>query len=442
VKTASKPSLLAIDGGTPVRTQPLPWSLPGVPWIGGEELELVSQVIRAQSPFRYYGPNHTGMADRLEREWCERFGCRHALAVNSGTAALHIGLLALGIGPGDEVLVPGFMWVSCLSAIVRTGAIPRLVDIDESYNMDPDDLRAKIGPHSKAVLLVHMLGATGRLNALTNVARQSGLYLLEDCAQALGASYQGVPVGGFGDVAVFSFQLNKNLTSGEGGMIHCNDSEIYNRCYAIHDLGYIRNNEGRLASSDHHYKLWGVGSRMSELTAAFLLAQVRRLDLVLDDLRQTKRRLSQALSDMPNLRFRPLPDPAGDSCQSLTTVFEERNLARRMAEALRAEGIRGPNGSAVLVHTDELVHHWYFKNSSLTERCSNASDGFPWSHPANGFAREYSYESGTLPCCDSLSQRTLLHSLSCRFEPRDIEDIIAAYRKVSAALLHPDYAGV
>jgi dTDP-4-amino-4,6-dideoxygalactose transaminase len=116
-------------------------------------------VIRARSPFRYYGPSHTGMADRLEKEWCERFGCRYALAVNSGTAALHISLLAIGVGPGDEVLVPGFMWVSCLSAIVRTGAIPRLVDIDESYNMDPDDLRAKIGQRSKAILLVHMMGA-------------------------------------------------------------------------------------------------------------------------------------------------------------------------------------------------------------------------------------------------------------------------------------------
>src|ERR1700751_2410412 len=153
-----KSNRLAIDGGTPVRSTPLPWELPGAYFIDDEEKRLVTQVVEARSPFRFYGLDAQGMVDRLQSDWCSTFGHKHALGVNSGSAALHIALCAFGVGPGDEVLVPGYMWVACISAIVRTGAIPRLVDIDESFCMDPVDLERKIGPRSKAVLLVNMSG--------------------------------------------------------------------------------------------------------------------------------------------------------------------------------------------------------------------------------------------------------------------------------------------
>src|SRR5262245_24348128 len=162
-------NLLAIEGGVPVRSQPLPWERPGAHWIGDEELELVSRVIKAQSPFRFYGLNPQRMVDTLESEWCEAFGHRHALGVSSGTAALSISMSALGVGPGDEVLVPGYMWVSCISAIVRSGAIPRLVDIDETFCVDPEDLKRKIGPQSRAVLFVHMSGAPGRIEEVVGI---------------------------------------------------------------------------------------------------------------------------------------------------------------------------------------------------------------------------------------------------------------------------------
>lgn len=264
---------LALEGGTPVRTLPLPWELPGSHYIGQEELDMLRQVVEARSPFRYYGPDLKHMVDRLEDAFRSRYGKAHALGVNSGTAALHIALAAIGVGPGDEVLVPGYMWVSCLSAVVRLGAIPRLVDIDDTFCMCPDDLKKKIGPRSKAIMCVHMSGAPGHIDQISEIARGAGIALLEDCAQANGASLKGKRVGTFGDIAIMSFQLNKNMTAGEGGMIVCDDESLYNRAFAVHDLGYARDASGRLDVKNEACQLWGIGSRMSEITGAFALAQ-------------------------------------------------------------------------------------------------------------------------------------------------------------------------
>ncbi len=236
--------------------------MPGAYYIDEEEKRLVNQVIEARSPFRFYGLDAQGMVDRLESEWCSTFGHKHALGVNSGSAALHIALAAFGVGPGDEVLVPGYMWVSCMSAIVRTGAIPRLVDIDGSFCMDPVDLERKIGPRSKAVLIVNMSGVMGRNDRIAEICRKHKLRLLEDCAQAIGASLKGRSAGSYGDIGIYSFQLNKNMTSGEGGLLVTEDEDLYKRCVALHDLGYARNAEGRLDPSDERYQYWGIGSRM------------------------------------------------------------------------------------------------------------------------------------------------------------------------------------
>jgi len=241
---------LAIHGGTPVRVRPLAWESPGGNRIGAEELDLVTRVVQAQSPFRFYGPDPQHMVDTLESEWGEAFAHRYALAVSSGTAALSIAIGAFGIGPGDEVLIPGLLWVSTVSAVVRAGAIPRLVDIDETFCMDPADLERKIGPHTRAVLCVHIAGAPGRMRRIAEICRARGLVLIEDCAQAAGAHQDGTAVGRFGDVGIFSFQLNKTITSGEGGMVVSEREDVFRRAVAVHDLGYARDGSGRLDTSD------------------------------------------------------------------------------------------------------------------------------------------------------------------------------------------------
>ncbi len=427
---------LAIEGGSPVRTEPLPWELPGAHWIGEEERALVERVVLAQSPFRFYGPNPQHMVETLESEWRETYGHRHALAVSSGTAALSIALSALAIGPGDEVLVSGYMWVSCVSAIVRAGAIPRLVDIDETFCIDPQDMERKINERTRAVLLVHMSGAPGNVRDIAAIAKKHDIHLIEDCAQAAGASQNGVPVGRFGDIATFSFQLNKNMTAGDGGMIVANDDELFRRIVALHDLGYARNDAGRLDTSDETCQLWGIGARMSDLAGAMALAQSRKLGQITGAMRSAKWRIREALADIKQITFREIPDPAGDSGPFMITTFPDADICARFVEALKAEGLRGPAGSLSCVSMREWGLHWYFNIPSLTGKRSNSRDGFPWTHPLNAFAEEIDYHRGALPKCDDLHDRSSLLSIASKLSDEDVDDIILAFRKVAHALFN------
>lgn len=425
---------LAIRGGKPVRTQPLPWELPGAHWIDEEERTLVDQVVKARSPFRFYGPDLQHMVDRLEQEWCETYGHPHALAVSSGTAALSIAMSALELGPGDEVLIPGYLWVSCVAAVVRTGAIPRLVDIDDTFCMDPKDLARKISPHSRAVLCVHMSGAPGHIDQIAALCQAHGLKLIEDCAQAAGASFKGTPVGRFGHIAIFSFQLNKNMTSGEGGLLVCKDAALFERIVALHDLGYPRTEEGRLDTTREDCQLWGYGARMSELAGAMALAQMRKLPTITGAMRHAKWRIRDGIQGLNGLSFRHVPDPAGDSGPFLLTQLADSHTADWFVEALRAEGIMGPAGSLACITMRQWGLHWYCNIPSLVERRSNSRDGFPWTHSANSFAKSYSYAAGTLPVCDDMQERGVILTIASVLTDQDVEDIIHAICKVSGAL--------
>lgn len=426
---------LAINGGAPVRRTPLPWELPGAHWFGPQEQRLVGQVVKARSPFRFYGLNLQHMADKLEAAFRRRFDRKYALAVGSATAGLHIALGALGLGPGDEVLLPGYLWISCLSAIVRLGAIPRLVDINDTFCMDGADLKRKITPHSKAILLVHMSGAPGAVDEIAAIARKHNLKLVEDCAQSIGGSLHGRQTGTFGDLAVFSFQLNKNISSGEGGMIICDDEHLYKRCFALHDLGYARTAAGRLDLADPRYRLWGVGSRMGELPAAMALAQFSKLDRITGAMRRAKWTIRKRLADIPGLEFRNILDPAGDTGPFLITLYPTAEIADKFTDALRAEGIRGPEGSFVCLKLTEWGLHWYANNAGLAAKASISPSGWPWTDPANKFARKYRYARGTLPVCDDLASRGGLLTVASCLTTKDIDDIVRAFRKVAAVYL-------
>jgi len=434
-ETSEFANRLAIEGGRPVREAPLPWELPGTHWIGDEEAELVERVIRARSPFRYYGPDPQHMVDTLEAEWRQRFGMPYALGVNSGSQALLIALAAFEVGPGDEVLVPGYMWASCLSAVIRLGAIPRLVDIDETFCMDPDDVAAKINERTRAILYVNMSGAPGHIEPIAQIAKARGVFLLEDCAQAAGASQNGRQVGTFGDIAIFSFQLNKNMTSGDGGMLMCRDEHLYKRCFAIHDLGYARNAAGRLDPAEEAYQLWGVGARMSELAGAMALAQFRKLDNITGAMRGAKWKIREALTGIDGLSFREIPDPAGDSGPFLLTRYPSPEKRDRFVDAMVAEGIRGPEGSLACLKMSAWGMHWYFNNPSLVNKRSLSADGFPWSHPANAFAAEIDYRRGLLPGCDERHDHCALLTIASCLTDADVDDIVTAFRKVARVVL-------
>ena len=168
--------------------------------------------------------------EQLEQSFSKFMGSRYGMAVTSGTAALMCGLAGLGIGPGDEVIVPAYTWIASASAVVAVGAVPIMAEVDASLTLDPVDVEKKISPYTRAILPVHMRGAACRMDELLKIARAHNLSVLEDTAQANGASYQGRRLGTIGDVGAFSLQFNKIMTSGEGGMLLTNDPDILSAC--------------------------------------------------------------------------------------------------------------------------------------------------------------------------------------------------------------------
>lgn len=422
---------LAMDGGVPVRSLPLPQEWCGAHYMDELECGAAVRVCKSKTLFRYYGLDLQNEVSKLEQEFAAAIGVRYALAVSSGTGALQVALGALGVGPGDEVLVPGYFWVATVGAVVRSGAIPVLVDCDDTFNMDPQDAAKKITPRTQAILVVYMGGVIGRIREIVALARLHNLKVIEDCAQAAGASQHGVKAGAFGEVAIFSFQMNKHMTSGEGGMVVTDDENLYQRAFAIHDLGYPRNDAGRLVMDDPALQLWGIGCRMSELTGAVARVQLTKLNRITGAMRSAKLKIKRALADV--LTFREVPDPDGDAGSFLMTVFPTRGQSLTFTEALRAEGVVAASGGMYPIHMDQWGLHIYYNVASLVNK-RGISAVSPWQMTENRASADISYAKGTCPHLDDLVSRTMIFCVASILADADVEDIIMAYRKVAAAV--------
>ena len=420
---------LAIHGGSPVRSQPLPLEFPGVHHMDEEEVDAATRVLRHRSPFRYYGVKLRGEVDQFEKEFAARLGVPYAVAVSSGTGALHTALGALGVGPGQEVIVPAYMWVSVVAAVVNLGAVPVLADIDDTFGINPEDLQHRITPRSRGVIAVHMSGAPMNIAPIVEIARERGLFLLEDCAQANGASIGGQNVGTFGDMGIFSFQMNKNMTAGEGGCVVTRDLHLYRRAVACHDLGYARDDQGRLMFNVPGLCMWGRGYRLDEIRGAVLRVQLRKMSSIVDRMRNSKHRIRQALELLPGVRLRRVVDPAGDTGAFLITTYESSSIAQQVNTALRAEGITTfPQGMSNVMMTDWGLH-LYYNIVSLVAQRSVDKLGFPWVLAENK-GSEMRYEKGTCPVADSLFERSIIMSIPSCLSADDETDIIRAFNKV------------
>lgn len=420
---------LAIDGGKPVRTTPLPLEFPGVHHMDQEEEQAVLRVIRSRSLFRYYGLDLQGEVEAFESEIEEFLGVSHALAVSSGTGALHVALSALGVAPGREIIVPAYLWVSVVAAIVNLGAIPVLADINENFCLDPADVQRCITPRTAGIVVVHMSGAPADVPVLLNIARERGMFLLEDCAQCAGGSIGGKKVGSFGDMSIFSFQMNKNMSSGEGGCVVTNDQRLYHRAVACHDTGYARDQNGRAIFDDLDLCLWGRGYRLDELRAAVLRVQLRKLPAIIARMRGSKYRIRQELEKYPQIRLRSVVDPEGDTGAFLIVTFQDAVTAKRASHALRAEGIATlPQGINNVVMTDWGLHV-YSNIVSLVNQTSTDRAGFPWRLIENEKSKSQ-FVKGTCPVADSLFERSILLAIPSCLTANDEDDIIHAFRKV------------
>jgi dTDP-4-amino-4,6-dideoxygalactose transaminase len=368
---------------------------PGVELIGEEEIAEVMQVLTNRSLSRYGSaddPAFGAKVRHVEEEIAALAGVRFGLGLHGGgSAGLLVSLLGLGVGPGDEVIVPGFTFVASISAIVFARALPVLAEVDDSFNLDPADVEARITPRTRAILVVHMLGAPARLDELKDIADRHGIALIEDCAQAFGATYQGQGVGGIGKVGVFSFNEYKTITCGDGGMIVTDDEDLYGRLFAIHDQGHA---PYRLGSKYAERPFLGLNFRMTELSGAVLLAQVRKLDMIRDHLRANKAIVKSAIADLPGLGFRTIVDPEGDLATHLVVTFPSAEIAGRVAADL---------GSITLAASG---WHVYSNMEHLLERRTVTGRGCPFGCACHG-GDGAGYRAGMLPLTDALLARSM-----------------------------------
>jgi len=328
-----------------VRKGPLVVMHPGATYYDEEEITAVTEVLKSQSPYRFYGPKFLDLTGKFEKEFADYVGTRRALAVSSGTAALHTALVGLGVGPGTEVILPTYGWVSCPSAIVAAGATPVLANVDESLTLDPDDVKERITRKTRAIMAVHIRGSPCDMEGLSAVAKESGVRLVEDVAQCGGGSYHGRKLGSIGDVGSFSFQLNKMITAGEGGAVATDDESIYQRALMFHDAGtpYRGLSEKRLKLGVQPFP--GVNYRANELASAILRVQLRKMDSIVSKTRKNKQKVLEGIKRIQGIRLRRENDPGGEVGVALIFFVQTPEKARLFRDALVAENITRPSGS-------------------------------------------------------------------------------------------------
>lgn len=315
--------------------------MPGYELFGAQERKEVNDVLETGILMRYgFDGMRNGVwkAKELEKELCSVFNVAHAQLVSSGTAALTTAMAALGIGAGDEVIMPSFTFVASFEAVLSVGAIPVLVDIDDTLTLDPVAVEAAITSRTKAVMPVHMCGSMAQMDELVAICKAHKLLLLEDACQAIGATYHGRSLGTIGDAGTFSLDFVKIITCGEGGAVLTNNEDVYRKCDQYTDHGH--DHMGKDRGADLHPYI-GYNFRISELHAAVGLAQVRRLQEFLTLQKRNHSIIAEVLSGVEGLTFRRIPDPAGDAGSFLSFFLPTEEMTRAAVAAFAAEGVGG-----------------------------------------------------------------------------------------------------
>ncbi|HSV72732.1 MAG TPA: aminotransferase class I/II-fold pyridoxal phosphate-dependent enzyme [Chthonomonadales bacterium] len=419
---------LAIDGGTPAIPEPIP-SAPGglgVQCIDDAEIEAVTELLRAGQLFRHSPGSRVRAFEREAAAW---LGVDHALMVNTGTSALVCGLAGMGIGPGDEVIVPAYTYIATAAAVVAVGAVPVLAEIDESLGLDPADLEAKVTPSTKAVIPVYMQGVPARIAAILEVARRHRLKVLEDCCQCIGGEYRGRRVGALGDAGAWSLNYFKILTCGEGGLVFTNDYPVYERACFASDPALPMWMKGTTEQEGWETEPFSANCfRPSELLGGLALVQLGKLDAMLAHTRTLKRAFLAALEEPRGYRPQHVDDPDGDCGISAAILVHDAQAARRYGEALSAEGL--PCGTA---HNEGFPdRHIYVYWDSILGRHSHHPAASVWDHPA--YSGSVAYSGDACPQTIDILNRSLRFGFNMRMTREHACQMAAAINKVDAAL--------
>ncbi len=428
-------SVLAIEGGAKARTRPAVPMFPGGLEIGEPERNAAARVLARRRLIRFYGPDDpddgviSSEVDAFEEEFATRIGVPYALGVTSGTAALITALAALEVGPGDEVILPAYTFVASAAAILAVGAIPIIVEVDTSLTLDPEAVRAAVTPHTRAIMPVHMRGMPARMDEIMAIAAERDLRVIEDVAQAAGASYRGRRLGSFGDANAFSLQMHKIITTGEGGVLTTRDPDLLFRARCYHDSASEwrgaawQDPDPAIRASFRAFP--GVNFRMPEITGAIGRVQLGRLDGLLDRMRKHKAVLRAAVEQTGRVELRRLTDP-GDAGTALIFYAPDAALAAHVAEALSAEGV-----PARVLHTPER-HDWHVFacwRDILAKRTWNRR-GYPFALAR----RRIEYRDDMCPRTLDLLRRAVHVDVPPQLTPVDVDETVLALRKVLTAL--------
>lgn len=298
------------------------------PYLSGNEKKYVNECLETT-----WISSKGKFIKEFESKFADYLGCKYSTSVSNGTIALHVALLALGIGKGDEVIVPTFTYIASVNSITYTGAKPVFVDSNPvHWQMDNADITKKVTKRTKAILAVHLYGHPCEISDIRKIANDHNLYLIEDCAEALGSKYDGRKVGTFGHIATFSFYGNKTITTGEGGMVVTNNEEIYKMCVHLKGQGLALNRE-------YWHDIIGYNYRMTNICAAIGLAQLEKIEAIIKVKRGIASWYKEGLRDMPLIFYEALDKRFYSTYWMNCILVKEAKLRDPLRKHLTERGI-------------------------------------------------------------------------------------------------------
>lgn len=346
--------------------------MPGFELIGKEEQAAVNEIFEKSNGvlYRYGLDDRRGKIFRVadfENKLAEKVGAKYCLFVCNGTAALKIALIALGVKPGDEVITQSFTFVATVEAILELGAIPVITEIDQSLNMDPIDLERKISKKTRAIIPVHMAGVAAKMDEINSIAQRYNLPILEDSCQALGATYKGRNLGTIGNAGIYSLDIGKAITTGEGGALVTDNRDIYLKAREYSDHGHEQNQN--VPRGEDTRSIWGFNYKVTELQGAIGLAQLKKLDYIIQKQRDNKKYIKDGIKDISGIEFRELPNPDGDASDTLIFFVESREKAHNIAKNLSKNGLGTKNlPDAINWHYAGTWRHIFYNYSEFKDK--------------------------------------------------------------------------
>lgn len=413
-------SKLALLGGAPVRDTAIPWTNT----MGEEEKAAVMKVMESGNLSAFLaraGEQFLGgpRVKEIEAKFSAKFGAKHSISVNSATTALHTAVAACEIGPGDEVLVTPYTMCATASAILMNNAVPVFVDISsETYNLNPNEIEKWLTPRTKAIIVTNLFGLPGNLPEIIKVARKHGLYVIEDNAQAPGASIEGKQAGTFGDLGIFSLNYHKVIHSGEGGIILTDNDDLAYRCQLIRNHGEVAVDD----LNDEETVVLGSNYRMTELHAAIGIEQLNKLDGFLRMRRALADQLTRGLKRFTGLKGVTLAEGYEHSYYIYPIQFDQDIwMIKRaaFAEAMKAEGFPVGEGYVKPIYLMKLFQHKKVYNQTQ----------YPFSLIDNPIQN---YQKGICPVVEEMYDGKLITADVCRvpYTPTDIDAFLTAIEKV------------